>query len=152
MSIATFDKDMDGSMVPEKNGRWCRFEDHLAAMAEAEKILQGTKDVDLAEIQALNSALEAERGKARKWEPIKTAPMDGKRMLYLARFEGPVLKELGYDGAWEFLETHDYDGEPIYGWASDCGVPDEPTHWAYQDEGPPPSPASGGSCWSTQGV
>ena len=36
-AITQFDLDMDGSMEPSEGGQWVRYEDHLQAIAEAEK-------------------------------------------------------------------------------------------------------------------
>jgi len=53
--------------VPDRDGDFMLHAEHLKAMDDAKKILQGTKDVNLAEIQCLNAALEAERAKGRVW-------------------------------------------------------------------------------------
>ena len=75
-----------------------------------------------------------------KWQPITTAPKDNARPLYLARFDkdGDML-ELDFDGGWEYWEES-WELAHIngYAWVSARGI-EEPTHWAYQDEGAPPS-------------
>ena len=74
------------------------------------------------------------------WQPISTAPKDNRRPLYLARFDGEgKLVELTFDGGWEYWQES-WELAHINGWAwvSDGGIED-PTHWAFQDEGPPPS-------------
>lgn len=61
-------------------------------------------------------------------------------MLYLARFgKDGRLQELDFDGSWDYWEES-WELSHINGWdwCSACGI-EEPTHWAYQDEGPPPA-------------
>lgn len=72
------------------------------------------------------------------WQPIETAPKDNKRPLYLARFDGDKLVEIDFDGVWEFWqESWEMPHICGYSWMSANGI-EEPTHWAYQDAGPPP--------------
>lgn len=73
------------------------------------------------------------------WHPIETAPKNNARPLYLARFdEKGVLQELDFDGAWEsWSEGWELPQFCGYDWTSASGI-EEPTHWAYQDAGPPP--------------
>ena len=62
------------------------------------------------------------------WRPIVTAPMDGTEIL-LTRW----TQESGYGhidlGAWEFIETSDFDGMRVFDWKSNFGYIEEPTHW-----------------------
>lgn len=86
-------------------------------------------------------ALSAE-GKT-KWSPIRSAPKDNKRPLYLARFnEDGKLVELTFDGGWEYWQES-WELPDINGWAwvSNDGM-EEPTHWAYQDQPIPQSKES----------
>jgi hypothetical protein len=73
-----------------------------------------------------------------EWQPIETAPKDNKTPLYLARFDSDgVLKELDYDGIWEYWEeSWELSGINGYCWKSANGI-EEPTHWAYQRTAPP---------------
>lgn len=71
------------------------------------------------------------------WKPIETAPLDNKRPLYLARFDGAELVELDWDGSWESDQESWELPQVYYYWASRNGI-EEPTHWAYQDSPPPP--------------
>lgn len=75
-----------------------------------------------------------------QWQPIETAPHDNKRPLYLARFnEAGELVELDFDGAWEHLdEGPELSHINYWTWCSRSGL-EEPTHWAFQDEGAPPA-------------
>lgn len=63
-----------------------------------------------------------------RWLPIEQAPTDGTELL-LTRW----TTENGYGhvdfGAWGFIENSDYDDRPIYGWLSNYGNIDEPTHF-----------------------
>lgn len=79
----------------------------------------------------------------RKWQPIETAPRDNKRPLYLAAFNDKgEMCSIDFDGAWE-SESESWEIPQVYYfWKSAYGTVEEPTHWAYQDEGPPP-PVSG---------
>lgn len=72
------------------------------------------------------------------WLPIETAPTDNKRPLYLARFVDGKMVELTFNGGWEYWQES-WEMPHINGWSwvSDGGI-QEPTHWAYQDAGPPP--------------
>ena len=74
------------------------------------------------------------------WQPIETAPLDNKRLLYLASFDDDgQLQELDFDGTWEYWEES-WEMSHINGWCwmSAKGI-EEPTHWAYQDVGAPPN-------------
>ena len=88
-----------------------------------------------ATITALRQAIEqAEKQEPVAWRPIDTAPIDNARPLYLARFYEGELRELDFDGAWEYWEES-WEMSHINGWwwVSANGI-EEPTHWAYQDE------------------
>jgi hypothetical protein len=67
-------------------------------------------------------------GTPPRWLPIELAPTDGTELL-LTRW----TPENGYGhvdfGAWGYIENHDTTGEPIYGWLSNYGNIDEPTHF-----------------------
>lgn len=70
----------------------------------------------------------------QNWQPIQIAPIDNKRLLYLARFdEKGKLQELDFDGTWEFWQES-WEMPHICGWywMSSNGI-EEPTHWAYQE-------------------
>jgi len=87
---------------------------------------------------------EQERRKVKEWQPIETAPKDNKRPLYLARIDaqGKIL-ELAHDAIWEYWqESWEMPHINGYAWESVGGI-EEPTHWAYQDEGPPPPETAG---------
>lgn len=73
-----------------------------------------------------------------EWQPIETAPRNGKRKLYLAKFnENGVLVELDFDGTWDYwFESWEMPHVCGCDWFSNKGI-EGPTHWAYQD-GPPP--------------
>lgn len=74
-----------------------------------------------------------------QWRPIETAPKDGIRPLYLAKFdEQGLLCEIDFDGIWEYWEES-WELSHINGWdwRSANGI-ESPTHWAYQDIGAPP--------------
>ena len=87
----------------------------------------------------LSRQLQKQLDASSKWQPIETAPKDNQVPLYLARFnaEGELL-ELDWDGVWEYwqesVEMSHING---YSWMSARGI-EEPTHWAYQREVPPP--------------
>lgn len=75
-----------------------------------------------------------------QWQPIETAPKDNARPLYLARFdeEGNLL-EIDFNGAWMYeRESWEMPHIEYWYWETEHGM-EEPTHWAYQDEGPPPA-------------
>jgi hypothetical protein len=77
-------------------------------------------------------------GAPAHFRPIATAPMDNRRLLYLARFDDEgKLAELDFDGIWECGSESRENPQPYYFWASANGI-EEPTHWAFQDE---PMPA-----------
>lgn len=78
---------------------------------------------------------QAEPVKPTVWQPIETAPTDGKRTLYLAKFsETGELLALDFDGIWEYWqESWELQHINGYAWSSANGL-EEPTHWAYQDE------------------
>lgn len=61
------------------------------------------------------------------WQPIETAPMDGTDVL-LCEFHNGQFGHIEH-GVWAFIEHSDWDGAPIYGWATDFGKINEPTHW-----------------------
>lgn len=79
-----------------------------------------------------------------EWQPIETAPTDNKRLLYLATIVDGRIIELDFDGIWE-SDSESWEMPQVYHyWASAKGI-EEPTHWAFQDEGAPPretTPAS----------
>jgi hypothetical protein len=77
------------------------------------------------------------------WKPIDSAPKDNKRPLYLARIDDSgKLVQLDFDGAWEYWQES-WELAHINGlaWCSANGI-EEPTHWAFQDIGPPPAEQS----------
>jgi hypothetical protein len=63
-----------------------------------------------------------------KWQPIETAPMDGTLLLLTVWSERDGYGEVDF-GCWDFIENSDADGSPIYGWSSNFGRIEEPTHW-----------------------
>lgn len=75
----------------------------------------------------------------QSWQPIETAPKDNARPLYLAKLDSQgKLLELDFNAIWEFWqESWELPHINGYDWASENGI-EEPTHWAYQDAGPPP--------------
>lgn len=96
--------------------------------------------------EALEAALRAadNRDAAGVWRPIETAPKDNARPLYLARFNPDTgeLQGIDWDGSWE-AESEGWEMPQIYYvWKSAHATVDEPTHWAYQDEPIPPTPAA----------
>jgi hypothetical protein len=57
------------------------------------------------------------------WEPIDTAPKDGKALLYLAQIDdNGKIQHIYFNGRWFLV-----------GWSSANGGSWEPTHWAYQE-------------------
>lgn len=75
------------------------------------------------------------------WQPIENAPKDNKRPLWLARFNPDTaeLVDIDFGASWE-SESESWELPTVYYfWASAYGRIEEPTHWAYQDQGPPPS-------------
>jgi hypothetical protein len=74
---------------------------------------------------------------AKGWQPIETAPKDGTNLLLCEARNG----EIGNieHGAWEFIERSDWDGAKVYGWCTDFGRIDEPTHWMMPLPAPPPA-------------
>jgi hypothetical protein len=70
----------------------------------------------------------------KMWQPIETAPMDNRRPLWLARFNGDTLQSFDYNGSWE-RECESWEmPEMYYFLASENGNVEEPTHWAYQPD------------------
>lgn len=61
------------------------------------------------------------------WQPIETAPKDGTELL-LTEFRNGEYGHIEH-GSWGFLERSDWDGKAVYGWMTDFGSLDEPTHW-----------------------
>ena len=61
------------------------------------------------------------------WQPIATAPRDGTRLLLAVFREGDYVN-IGV-GAWEFIETSEWDGIKVYDWAEYAGSTEEPSHW-----------------------
>jgi hypothetical protein len=61
------------------------------------------------------------------WQPIATAPKDGTEVL-LAEFHHGAYGTIEH-GQWGFIETSEWDGSKCYGWQSDTGRIEEPTHW-----------------------
>ena len=82
---------------------------------------------------------EMAKGQIGVWQPIATAPRDGVRPLYLARFsDAGELQDIDFDGSWE-SESESWEISQVYWlWKSAFDRVEEPTHWAYQD-GPPPT-------------
>lgn len=65
------------------------------------------------------------------WQPIETAPKDGKMALLLARFSAAGnLAELDWDGEWGSYRDGPND-DLHWDWLSYGGI-DNPTHWFYQ--------------------
>lgn len=56
------------------------------------------------------------------WQPIETAPRDGTEVLL---FQSGLMEH----GSWKFLENSEFDGVACYGWETDFGHMDDPTHW-----------------------
>jgi len=59
--------------------------------------------------------------------PIETAPKGGV-MIVIAIVRNGEVEEMD-PGCWEFIETSDWDGKAVYGWTSNSGHIEEPTHW-----------------------
>ena len=65
------------------------------------------------------------------WQPIKTAPKDGKRKLILARlYHDGSVEEIDFEGSWNSYRD-DPNDDLYWGWFSSGGI-EEPTHWVYQ--------------------
>lgn len=69
------------------------------------------------------------------WQPIETAPKDGKHNLILARLyhDGTVV-EMDFEGSWGSYRDGPND-DFCWGWVSFGGI-EEPTHWIYQPAPP----------------
>lgn len=64
-----------------------------------------------------------------EWQPIETAPKDGTKMILADLSDGgPVPSNIGV-GAWEFVESNDWDEKPVWDWAAYAGTTEDPTHW-----------------------
>lgn len=74
------------------------------------------------ELKSLPSATAA------TWKPIATAPTDGTEILLTQWSEQDGYGETDF-GSWGFIENSDADQQAIYGWLSNYGRVDEPTHW-----------------------
>jgi hypothetical protein len=72
------------------------------------------------------------------WQPIATAPMDGTEVLLCESHNGEYA--CIEHGSWGFVEQSDWDGMMVYGWCSDTGSIDEPTHWMPPLPAPPEVP------------
>lgn len=68
------------------------------------------------------------------WQPIETAPKDGTEVL-LAEVHNGTYSCIEH-GSWDYLETSEWDGVKCYGWLTDMGRIDEPTHWMPKLEPP----------------
>lgn len=64
---------------------------------------------------------------ATTWLPIESAPRDGTDIL-LVEMQADGLGEIDL-GSWGFIEKSDWDGGDVYGWLSNYGRVNEPTHW-----------------------
>lgn len=62
-----------------------------------------------------------------EWQPIETAPKDGTDVL-LCEFRHDQYVRIEH-GSWGLIEVSDFDGMRGYGWMTDFGSIDEPTHW-----------------------
>jgi hypothetical protein len=61
-------------------------------------------------------------------QPIATAPKD-KTEILLFEVDSDGKIQRAEAGLWEFIETSDWDGMPIYDWATSYGMIEDPTHW-----------------------
>lgn len=70
------------------------------------------------------------------WQPIDTAPRDGKRPILIAQFnEAGELVAVDWGAEW-VGESESWELPHVYYyWASMNGNVDEPTHWMYEPEG-----------------
>lgn len=59
--------------------------------------------------------------------PISSAPRDGTEIL-LIEFRNGNWSYIEH-GCWGWIETSDWDGKQIYGWTTDGGYIEDPTHW-----------------------
>jgi hypothetical protein len=69
------------------------------------------------------------------WQPIDTAPTDGTELL-LCEYRNNQYGEIDF-GSWGWIEDSDWDRTPIFGWLSNMGRIENPTHWML----PPTPPA-----------
>jgi hypothetical protein len=93
--------------------------------------------------QAIEAALRdlpATPSAQEQWQPIETAPMDGTELL-LCEFRNGEFGTIEH-GSWGFIERSDWDGTAVYGWLTDSGSIEEPTHWRQALAAPvdPPDP------------
>jgi hypothetical protein len=65
---------------------------------------------------------------APEWQPIETAPKDGTVMILLEHRREYSSSTIDF-GCFEFIENSDWDGAAVYGWMSNEGKIEEPTHW-----------------------
>lgn len=68
-----------------------------------------------------------------KWQPIKSAPR-GLDIL-LCEYRNGNYSHIDV-GSYGYIENNEWDGRPVYGWLSNNGMIDEPTHWMPLPEPP----------------
>jgi len=75
------------------------------------------------------------------WQPIETAPRNGKNILIYSNKKiisasKTPLDIWGTDGRWVGMMAWNPIGNGEYGWATPTGYPVEPTHWMTLPEPP----------------
>ena len=78
-----------------------------------------------------------------QWRPISEAPCDGTELLLTSWSLQYGFGETDF-GCFEHIEDSDFDGSPVWGWSSNYGRVEEPTHFM-QTGIPPVVPEDDGS-------
>ena len=69
------------------------------------------------------------------WIPIEEAPKDGTGIL-LAHITYDGMVSMAEEGYWCWIENSDWDGRPIYDWATSGGHLEEPNYFMVLPEAP----------------
>ena len=83
------------------------------------------------ELAAMTARAElAERQVGPQWQPIETAPKDGKTRIMIADIRDGEILDMDYDAIYE-SERESWEMPAIYWiWTSANGRVEHPTHWA----------------------